>query len=73
MEPLQVLVRGPESRVSQLPALTTTPVSLDGHAFDFEEQAAVISPDSLVRVVQPAVVLVKVRMDLPNSPLGDQQ
>lgn len=66
--PLQALVRGPESRVNQLSALTTTPVNLDGHALDFEEAAAVISPDPLVKVLQPAVVTVKVRLDIPPAP-----
>ena len=66
--PLQALVRGPESRVNQLAALTTQPVTLDGHALDFDQQAAVISPDPLVRVVEPSVVTVKVRLDIPNTP-----
>ncbi len=67
--PLQALVTGPESKVTALAALTTTPISLDGHAIDFEAQAAVISPDPLVRVVEPPVVQVSVRLDIPGAPL----
>ncbi len=65
--PPLVLVSGPESRLSELTALTTTPVRLTGHALDFEEQAAVVSPDPQVKVLQPAVVTVKVPMQIPNT------
>lgn len=67
--PLQALVTGPESKVTALPALTTTPISLDGHALDFQTQAAVISPDPLIQVVEPSVVRVDVRLDIPGAPL----
>lgn len=66
--PDRVLVSGPESRLQQLAALPTNPVVLDGHALDFEETAAVISPDPLVQIVQPSVVTVKVTMHLPVIP-----
>ncbi len=65
--PLQALVTGPESKVSLLRGLTTTPISLDGHALDFQAQAAVVSPDPLVRVVEPSVVRVDVRLDIPGQ------
>ena len=42
VQPPTALVRGPESRIDQMPSLTTTPISLDGHALDFEERAGVI-------------------------------
>ena len=67
--PLQALVTGPESKVGTLTALTTTPINLDGHALDFQTQAAVISPDPLIRVVEPSVVEVDVRLDIPGAPL----
>jgi YbbR domain-containing protein len=67
--PLQALVTGPESKVSALAALTTTPINLNGHALDFQTQAAVISPDPLVRVVEPSVVRVDVRLDIPGQQL----
>ena len=40
--------------LASLDALTTSPVSLDGHAFTFEQTVSLIPPDPLVRVVQPA-------------------
>lgn len=68
--PASVLVSGPVSRLSQIVALTTTPVKLDGHALDFEESVAVVSPDPLVRVQQPAVVTVRVPLQIPESAGG---
>ena len=67
--PLQALVTGPESKVTQLTALMTTPISLDGHALDFQAQAAVLSPDPLIRIVEPSVVRVDVQLDIPGAPL----
>lgn len=67
--PLQALVTGPESKVTALTALTTTPISLNGHALDFQAQAAVISPDPLIKVVDPSMVDVDVRLDIPGAPL----
>lgn len=67
--PIQALITGPESRVSQLTALSTTPISLDGHALDFDAQARVISSDPLIRVIEPSMVNVNVRLDIPNAPL----
>lgn len=64
--PPRVLVRGPRSRLSQVQALTTSPVSLDGHALDFEEPVAVVSPDPLVTILQPVVVTVRVPMEIPE-------
>lgn len=65
--PGQVLVRGPQSRLRQTTALRTSPVDLTGHALDFEEQAAVVSPDPLITVVQPAVVSVRIPMSIPGG------
>ena len=65
--PPRILVRGPESHVRQVLALSTTPVNLDGHALDFVETAAVVSPDPLVTVLQPVVVTVRVPMEIPST------
>ena len=65
--PPRILVRGPESHVRQVLALSTTPVSLDGHALDFVETAAVVSSDPLVTVLQPVVVTVSVPMEIPST------
>lgn len=67
--PIQALITGPESRVRQLTALSTTPISLDGHALDFDAQARVVSSDPLIRVIEPSMVNVNVRLDIPNAPL----
>ncbi len=64
--PSMVLVRGPESRIAAATFLTTTPIDLTGHALDFEVQAAVISPDPLITVVQP-VVRVRIPMEIPGT------
>ncbi len=69
--PLVAVVTGPESKVRALEALTTTPISLDGHALDFTARAAVISPDPLIRVVEPSMVDVDVRLDIPGAPGED--
>jgi len=69
--PPNVLVRGPEDVIRSISTLSTTPVSLTGHALDFQEQAAVLPPDPLVTVVQPAVVNVRVRMLIPGTQLED--
>lgn len=65
--PPNVLVRGPEDVVQATGSLFTTPVNLAGHALDFQEQAAVLPPDPLITVVQPAVVSVRVRMEIPGT------
>jgi YbbR domain-containing protein len=67
--PPSVLVRGPEDVVRAVGTLSTTPVRLAGHALDFQEQAAVLPPHPLVNVVQPAVVTVRIRMEIPGTDL----
>jgi YbbR domain-containing protein len=64
--PARVPVRGPESRINQIASLTTTPISLDGHALDFEERAGVVSEDRTVQVLQ-AVVTVRIPMQIPSA------
>jgi len=64
--PDRVQVSGPESRLRSLRFLTTSNVNLNGHALDFEETVAVISPDPLVKILQPTVVLVRVPLAPPS-------
>lgn len=66
VRPGRVLVSGPESRLREIGFLSTTAVDLDGHALDFEETAAVLSPDPLIKVVQPAVVTIRVPLQQPQ-------
>jgi YbbR domain-containing protein len=65
--PDQVLVTGPASLLGGLASLKTGPVSLDGHAISFEETVPVVSPDSLIQIVQPARVTVRVSLALPDD------
>ena len=65
--PDRVVVSGPSTRLEEMEAVTTTPVRLDGHAFNFDEQAMVVSPDPLVNVVGPAVVTVRVPLRIPPT------
>jgi len=67
--PRRVRVRGPQSRISLITALSTTPISLDGHALDFEERAGVISEDPTVHVLEPAVT-VRVPLLIPSAGEG---
>lgn len=66
-EPDMVLVSGPESRIRAIAVLSTTAVDLTTHAIDFRQQAAVVSPDPLVKVVSPSVVTVSVPMEIPGT------
>lgn len=69
--PENAIVRGPQSLLASLDSLTTSPVSLDGHAFSFDQTVSVIPPDPLIRVVQPTTVLVRVPMVVPDSEAPD--
>lgn len=62
----QVLVSGPESLLGDLQSLMTSPVSLNGHALDFQERAQVMSPDARIQIVQPIVVTVSVALEVPT-------
>lgn len=68
VRPSRALVSGPESRLRDIGSLSTTAIVLDGHALDFEETVAVLAPDPLIKVVQPAVVTVRVPMQPPGAP-----
>jgi len=65
--PESAIVRGPEGLLSSLDSLTTSPVSLDGHAFTFQQTVSIIPPDPLVRVLQPGAVTVHVPMHNPDA------
>ncbi len=67
--PSRVPVRGPESRINAIDALSTTPVNLDGHAIDFEERAGVISEDPTIQILQP-VVTVRIPLLIPVAGEG---
>ena len=69
LTPPRVPVRGPESRINNMTSLTTTPISLDGHALDFEERAGVFSDDPSVQILQP-VVSVRIPMQIPSAGEG---
>ena len=64
--PPQVLISGPESLVRDLQSLVTSPVSLDGHALDFDERAQVVSPNAKIQIVQGAMVTVRVSLEVPT-------
>lgn len=66
VEPPTALVEGPSSRVGDLVELRA-PVSLDGHAITYTEQVSLVSPDPLVRVVEPRRVTVHIPMMVPGS------
>ena len=64
--PAEARVEGPRSRIRDIVELKA-PVSLEGHAFTFEEEVAIVSPDPLVRVVEPRQVVVRVPLTVPGS------
>jgi len=70
VQPSTALVQGPESRIDQMASLTTTPISLDGHALDFQERAGVISEDPTIQVLDPRPVTVSIPMLIPEAGEG---
>jgi YbbR domain-containing protein len=70
--PERVLATGPSNLVSALESLRTNPISLDGHAFSFQETALLLSPDPLVQL-QPQVVSVYVPMSQPQPVAEDER
>ncbi len=69
--PENAQIRGPQSLIANLDSVTTSPVTLDGHAFSFDQTVSVIPPDPLVRIVQPAAVIVRVPMMVPDPDSPD--
>lgn len=66
--PDHVRIRGPESLISGLAAVSTSPISLDGHALSFVQRVSVVPTDPLVHVVEPPFVSVQVPMRNPDVP-----
>ncbi len=71
--PSTARVAGPSTVVEALRRLATDQVDLDGHAFSFEKQVAVLSPDLLVRVLAPGTVTAQVEIAQPGSREGTQR
>lgn len=65
--PDRARVAGPEGIVSGLSSVSTGAISLDGHALTFAQTVSVVSPDPLVRVVEPPFVTVQVPMTNPDT------
>ena len=68
--PPTAVVAGPQSLISSLASVTTSPISLDGHALTFAQTVPVVSPDPLVRVLEPTTVTVQIPMESPDA--GDE-
>lgn len=66
--PNQVLVTGPESLLAQFDSVRTRAISLDGRTTTFEETVALIPPDSMIQIVQPAQVSVRLPVQQPEPP-----
>ena len=67
--PAEMVVEGPATTLARLDHLETQPIDLDGHALNFEETVAVVSPDPLVQIQQPARVRVRVPLKV-SQPTG---
>jgi len=65
--PDMVQVAGPESLLAGITAVTTSPISLDGHALTFKQTVSVVPPNPLIRIVEPLVVNVEIPMRFPGS------
>ena len=65
--PERVRVSGPEGIVTGLTAVSTSSISLDGHALSFSQTVSVVSPDPLVRIIEPPFVTVQVPMSSPDT------
>jgi YbbR-like protein len=66
MVPDRARVRGPQTIVSTLSSVSTSPISLDGHALSFSQTVSVVASDPLVHVVEPRFVTVQVPMKSPE-------
>jgi YbbR domain-containing protein len=65
--PSNARVIGPESLLRTLRRLATDRVALDGHAFTFEKEVAVLSPDPQIRILEPRTVTVRVEIAQPPA------
>lgn len=68
--PARVQISGPQSIVSSLTAVTTSPISLDGRGLTFEQEVSVVSPSPLVRILSPSIISVQVPMSNPGPSAG---
>ena len=65
-DPAQVVVRGSQRLLSSMDSVTTTPISLDGHALDFSETAVVVSGQPTgIQIVGPQLVQVNIDLEVP--------
>jgi YbbR domain-containing protein len=71
-KPSRARIRGPATIVSGITAVSTSPISLDGHALDFSQTVSVVSSDPLVRVVEPTFVTVQIPMRVPEPVAEDE-
>jgi len=70
--PPQVRVTGPEAQIRTLDSAPTAPISLDGHAIDFEEIVTIVLPDILeISDVQPPRVTVRIPLSLGEPGSGE--
>ncbi len=60
-------VAGPQSLIASLASVTTSPISLDGHALSFTQTVSVVAPDPLIRVLEPTTVTVLIPMETPDA------
>lgn len=65
--PATATVAGPQSLLASLASVTTSPISLDGHALSFAQTVPIVAPDPLVRVLEPTTVEVQIPMETPES------
>lgn len=69
IDPPEATVAGPARFVEPLDKLDLTPINLDGHADEqYKEMVTVVSPNPMVRIVDPTRVEVTIPMDLGTSP-----
>ncbi|MCM2269822.1 MAG: CdaR family protein [Thermoanaerobaculia bacterium] len=70
-KPARARIRGPATIVSGITSVSTSPISLDGHALDFSQTVSVVPSDPLVRIVEPTFVTVQIPMRVPESPVEE--
>lgn len=66
--PKTALVSGPGTVLTTVEALDVQEINLDGHALTFEKEVAVVTPNPALRVIQPAVVTVRITLEEPPPP-----
>ncbi len=72
-DPASVTVRGSRRLLASMDSVTTTPISLDGHALDFSETAVVVSGQPTgIQIVGPQLVQVEIDLEVPVGAGGVQ-